>query len=318
MASVANTFLPTIWAQESLMVLRDNLVMAGLVHRDYEAALATAGQSVRTRLPSKLTAHTWTGQTGTNADATAAETKRVDLLTAGNVTITLDEIAYTSYLIQDHEAAMSIKNLVNEYIVPAIDPLSQRLDDSIMTEFTSSASTDVFSLPVDVIADGTVGLGAAMDAGDIIEADLQLNVDQAPRAPRYLVLSPQHNADLLGNALFQQANTAGTTEALRNANLGRAFGFTVYMSQNVPDAVDTDTTSQSIAFHPNALALVTRDLDIDTPNQNGARAGRAAIDGISIRVVSQYHSLMNGLGVVSEILFGTKLLDNRLAKIINP
>jgi hypothetical protein len=296
------------------MVLRDNLLMAGLVYRGFEPELAQVGDRVKTRLPSKLTAHTWTGQAGTGVE-TATESKRLDLLTAANLTVILDSIAYTGYLIQDVEAVESIKALRQEYLIPSIDPLSQRVDDAIMTEFASTASTDVNGLAVEYVAQTAVSSGAAMDAGDIIKADLELNLDQAPRSPRYLVLSPQHNADLLGQSLFQQANTAGTTEALRNANLGRAFGFTTYMSQNVPQV---QTESVSIAFHPNAMALVTRDLDIDTPNQNGASAGRAAIDNISLRVTQQYHQLLNGLGVISEILFGVQLADARLAKIVNP
>lgn len=317
MASVAATYLPTIWAAESIQVLRDNLVMARSVYRGYEAEVAQAGDRVKTRLPHKLHAHRWTGQTGTNAEA--VEDKRVDLLTASNLTILLDKVAYTSYLVQDTDQAMSIKNLREEFVIPAIDPLSQEVDDDIMAEFVSPASADVNGVAVDVIASGTIGAGAAMAVADLIEADLQLNVDQAPRdGQRKVVLSPQHYADLLSLGLFHQANTAGTTEALRNAQLTRAFGFDVMMSQNVPGAIDTDDTPQSIAFHTNAMALVTRDLDTDTPNQNGARAARSQIDGISLRVLQQYLALKNGLVVISEILYGVQLLDARLAKIINP
>lgn len=298
------------------MVLRDNLVMAGLVHRDFEAVVANFGQSVKTRLPSKHVAHTWSGQTGTNAEQT--EEKRLDLPTAANLTIALDQLAYTSALFQDADTTMSIKNLRDEFIVPLIDPLSQRVDDSIMTEFTSPASQDVNGVAVDVVADGTVGAGAAIDQADIIEASLQLNIDQAPLSPRRLVLSPQHHADLLNLALFHQANTAGETGALRDARVSRAFGFDIYMSQNVSAAVDTDDTAQSIAFHRNALALVMRMLDQDGPNQNGARAATASIDDISLRVTQQYHQLKNGVGVVCEVLYGVQLLDARLAKIINP
>jgi len=317
MASIAATYLPTIWAQESLIVLRDNLVMAGLVHRSFESAIGTAGDRVRTRLPNKHVVHTWTGQTGTAAEAT--EDKRIDLSTASNLTIVVDSMAYTSNLIQDSDASMSIKDLVAEFIVPMIDPLSQGIDDAIMTEFTSTASTDVNGLAVEVVAaDLPVSNGQDIDEQDLIEAMLQLNLDQAPQSPRRLVLSAQHHAQIVGRPLFHQANTAGETRALRDAIVGRAFGFDVYMSQNVPGAIDTNGSAQSIAFHPNALALVTRNLDTDGPNQNGARAARAEIDNISVRVMQQYMIQKNGTAIVAEVLYGTQLMDARLAKIINP
>lgn len=297
------------------MVLRDNLVMAGLIHRDFEDDVAGAGDRVHTRLPAKLTAHTWTNQAGTGAEDT--EDKRLDLPTAANVTVLLDQVAYTSMLIQDVPQTMAIKSIRDEFVVPLLDPLAQRVDDSIMTEFVSPASTDVNGVPVDVVADGTVGLGAALDQADIIEADLQLNIDQAPVRPRWLVLSAQHKADVLGLALFHQANTAGTDDALRQAIINNAFGFNTVMSQNVPAAVDTDGTPQSIAFHRNAAALVVRPLLLP-PSGLGVQAAVQSMDNVSIRITQQYFSLKNGVAVIAEVLYGVQLLDARLAKIINP
>lgn len=53
---MANTFLtPDIIAKEALMVLENNLVMAGLVvHRDYSPEFAKVGDTITIRKPGKI------------------------------------------------------------------------------------------------------------------------------------------------------------------------------------------------------------------------------------------------------------------------
>ena len=49
---MANTILtPSIIAKEALMVLRNNAVMANLVHRDYSEDFAAVGDKITVRKP---------------------------------------------------------------------------------------------------------------------------------------------------------------------------------------------------------------------------------------------------------------------------
>jgi hypothetical protein len=313
MALVSQVYPPEIWALESLGVLRDNLLMARLVRRDFENAVKNAGDKVHTRKPVKMTAKSHAGQTGTEADSTIT----VENPQARDISVTLDTHIYTAYLLEDRDAATSLKDLVDEFILPALDPIAQRVDDDIMTEFCSSASVDVEGNAITAVADDTVGLGAGMDVDDIIAARLALNNAQCPLNGRVIVLCPGHEANLLGLAVFHQANTSGSTEAIVNANLGRKFGFDVFMSQNVPDAVDTDTTPQSLAFHRDALCLVTRPL-MAVPAGLGARSSSKDLDGISIRVTEAYSERYMGVTLAFDILYGVQLLDAHYGKIVNP
>lgn len=50
-----NTILtPNVIANEALMVLKNNLVMANLVHRDYENEFVKVGDTVTARRPASL------------------------------------------------------------------------------------------------------------------------------------------------------------------------------------------------------------------------------------------------------------------------
>lgn len=313
MALVSTIYPPEIWANESLMVLRDQLVMARLVHRDFENEVAQRGDLVRTRKPTKLTAKTWSGQSATLATSTI----EIENLNAKGLSIALDTIKYTSFIVEDRDEATSIKDLSAEFIVPAMDPIAQAIDDDIMTEFTSAASTDVDGNAITGIAYDTVGLGADLNEDDIVEARKTLNTAQCPFAGRVIVLGTDHEADLLRADLFTKANEAGSTEALVNANLGRKFGFDFYMSQNVPAASDTDSTPQSLAFHRNALALVVRPLP-NIPAGLGAISGVKALDDVAIRVTTGYEQRYKGVVVSFDILYGVQLLDAHLGAILNP
>lgn len=313
MALVSTVYPPEVWAMESLLVLRDELVMARLVHRDFEPEVANRGDVIHTRKPTKLSARSWAGQTGSDADSQI----EVDNLNARDLSISLDTLVYTAFLVEDRDEATSIKDLRTEFLVPAMDPIAQRIDDDLMTEFTSEASTDVAGSAVSRIAYDTVGLGAAMDEDDVVDAREELNTSQCPMGGRVLVVSTKHEADLLRLALFHQANTAGSTEALVNANLGRKFGFDIYMSQNVTTAPDTDNTSQSLAFHRNAIALVNRPLQA-VPRELGAISAYQSLDDISMRVTSAYDIRYKGVTISFDVLYGVQLLDANLAKIINP
>lgn len=313
MALVSTVYPPEVWAIESLMVLRDELVMARLVHRDFEPEVANRGDIIHTRKPTKLAARTFGGQTGTNADTQI----EVDNLNARDLSITLDSLVYTAFLVEDRDEATSVKDLRQEFLIPAMDPIAQRVDDDIMTEFTSDTSSDVEGNAVGSVAFDGVGLGAAMNEDDVVSAREQMNISQCPMSGRNLVVSSSHEADLLRSALFVQADQSGSTEALTAGRLGRKFGFEIFHSQNVPPAVDTDSTAQSLAFHRNALALVTRPLPA-VPRELGAISAFQVLDDVALRVTSAYDIRFKGVTVSFDILYGIQLLDANLAVIVNP
>ena len=54
---------PQIIANEALMVLQSNMVMANLVHRDYSNEFVQVGDTITVRKPAKFVAKNFTGQT---------------------------------------------------------------------------------------------------------------------------------------------------------------------------------------------------------------------------------------------------------------
>ena len=111
--------------------------------------------------------------------------------------------------------------------------------------------------------------------------------------------------------LFISAEKVGDNgTALREASLGRKFGFDIYTDQNIEK---TDNYVPSIAFHKNAFALVTRPLAL--PN-GAAKAAIMNYDGFGLRVVYGYDLNTKTDTISIDMLCGVKTLDASLAAVV--
>jgi hypothetical protein len=302
MAEISAVFVPELWAAQGISVLKKNLVMAELVHRDFENVVASRGDTINTRKPSKLTVRDWAGQedTGELADNEIV----VERPTAVNVPVVLNNHKYVSFMEEDKTGSLSITNIREAYIEPAIIPLAEAIDDTIMTEMVTGTDGDSNAIAEVQLA------GADLAFEDIVELMKSLNESECPQGSRRLVMGTEHHAQALKDSLFVQADQSGSTSALREAQVGRAFGFDTFMSQNVP--VNTDGP-QSLGFHRDALAYVSRPLR-PIPSQLGAQTSSQSDQGYTARVITSYKHRGLGIDVSFDLLWGVKLLDANLAK----
>jgi hypothetical protein len=99
---------------------------------------------------------------------------------------------------------------------------------------------------------------------------------------------------------------------------GSGTSCTVYLDRplvaavgNGADAFPGPYGAMNLAFHPDALALVTRPLAL--PNsQAGVMVGHASYNGITMRVLAQYDINAGGLIVNCDILAGVAVLNSSL------
>ncbi len=73
----------------------------------------------------------------------------------------------------------------------------------------------------------------ALAVTGLINLKVKLDEANVPQNGRFVIVPPWYHGLLLGSDTFVQADHAGTTEALRNGVVGRAFGFDVRLSNNV-------------------------------------------------------------------------------------
>ena len=146
---------------------------------------------------------------------------------------------------------------------------------------------------------------------DVIEARKFLTQNAAPLADRRFVVGATAEADLLNSELFVAADKVGDEgTALREASLGRKFGMDCYVDQNIEK---NGEYVPSIAFHKNAMALVTRPLALP---QGAAKDAIVNYDGFGLRVVYGYDMNTKKDTVSIDMICGVKLLDQNLISVV--
>lgn len=86
------------------------------------------------------------------------------------------------------------------------------------------------------------GAGSTLALADITEARKKLNRNNVSANDRYLLISPEKEADMLNLPNFVKANEYGSRDALLNGEIGRVYGFRVIVSNLL-------TADQSFAYH---------------------------------------------------------------------
>jgi hypothetical protein len=225
-----DAFIPEIWAQEGLVILEENMVAAKLVHRDFQDEIKDFGDVVNTRRPGTFKIkRKKDGTSLTQQDANAT-----------NVRVPLDQWFYDSFTIKDGEGSKSFQELVDVYLLPAMQAIARGVDRAVLGRVHSYLSTPTRRV-------GRLGnLSSANSKDYVLEAREILNINKAHQMDRNLVLSPTSETALLKNELFIKANERGDGgTALENALLGRILGFDTYMDQNVncvSSGAETDET----------------------------------------------------------------------------
>lgn len=279
-----NTILtPDIIAREALMVLRNNAVMANLVHRDYSGEfVAGVGDTITIRKPATFSAKEFNGNI------------EVQDGSEGNVTVKMDKHLDVSFAVTSKELSLDIEDFSRQFLVPAMQAFQDKIDSYLL-----GLQSDVTNR---VPATGVI-------QDDVVDARKYLTANAAPLTERRFVYGSDTEAKLLKTELFVSAEKVGDEgTALREASLGRKFGMDFYTDQNA-DALEID----AMAFHKNAFALVTRPLALP---QGAAKAAIVDYDGFGLRVVYGYDINTKTDTISIDMLCGVKTLDAKLASVV--
>lgn len=211
---MANTFLtPNIIAREALMQLRANCVMAGLVYRDYSSEfVAGVGDTVTIRKPASFEAKEFNRANGiTIQDATES-----------GVDVKLDKLLDVSFEVTAEQLTMDIADFSTQLLQPAMQSFAQKIDLYLLGLYSD--------IPY---FDGTAGTTPSTIAA-ITNVRQKLGENLAPLLLRRLVIDPAAENSFLQLSTFHEADKVGDNgTALREASLGRKFGFDIYSDQNV-------------------------------------------------------------------------------------
>lgn len=292
---MSNTFItPTLIAKTAISTLYNRLVLAPLVWRDFDSDFAgKQGATVNARKPAVFTAESF--------DRTKGITKQA--IDEDYIPITLDEIANVSVVVTDEELTLDIADFAGQILTPAMEAIAQKVDGDLAEDLVDNAGT----------ASQLVSIGSN-DANYVFRhAYSTLSRNKYPNGNRYIVVSPEANAESLGDPLFVQANKSGSTDALRQANIGHVFGFDTYESQVFGVGAGNKGSADGVAFHQSAVTLAVRPLLAP----NGVAPNQVSVDnykGLSLRTVYAYDATYKQDVLSIDLLYG--IADTRADGVV--
>jgi P22 coat protein - gene protein 5 len=287
MAGGATEFItPSTVARRGLATLYNTTILAGLVSRDYDDAFnGKVGDTITIRKPAIFTANLFNRATGIVLQDPDED----------SMPVKLDKIADVSFPVTTEDLTLKIDDFAGRLLNPAMEAIVQSIDLALAVALLDAAD------------DPGAGGVAVMDAkaSDVLaESREKLTRKKLPLTERYAVLSPESVTVALSDINFINAEKSGSTDALREASLGRVFGQDTYESQVFGAGPGPAGQADGVAFHRSAVTLASRTLQAP----NGVAPNMYAIEsyrGLSIRVVYAYDVKFKQDVVSCDFLYGT-------------
>lgn len=289
---MANTFLtPSIIARRALATLYNTTVLAPLMWRDYDGDFqGKQGNAVTVRTPAVFTAQEYVRADGI----------QVQNITEGSETVTLDHFPDVSIAVTTEELTLHIDDFAERVLNPAMEAMVQKLDGDLAEALVDAA-------------EGGSGGGTMTASGATAKnvafrnARAKLTRNKLAFSERYGVLSPEAAAQALGDELFVRVDASGATDALREGNVGRVFGFDTYESQVFGWGPGDRGQADGVAFHRHAVALVTR-VPALPMGKTSEQAATVNYKGLGLRVVKSYDIDKKQDVISIDTLYGIKSL----------
>lgn len=287
---MANTIItPSIVAREILDQLYELAQVSQTVHRDFDGDFTgQQGDTITVRRPATFTANEFDRATGTV----------VQDINETSFTVAMDTLLDVSFALTTEQATLDIDEWAVRVGRPAAEALLAKIETDVLTALLSTTN--------EIGTDGT----PSTDPTILVDAGKVLNDNKVPQSERYTALTTTVGANFTKDPLFHQADQRGDTEGIRDASIGRKFGFDNMTTTNMPAGGD------SVAYHRTATSLVFRTPEPPegvAPNQVEVMEHR----GFGLRVVKAYDITKKQDVVSVDCLMGTQKLDDaRAVKIL--
>ena len=244
--------------------MRKSLVFGAVVNTDYEGIIRAAGDSVRIPVIGDVTI----------SDHTVNDTLTYEALDSAEMILKIDQQKRFTFKVDIVDATQSSINILARQMDRAAYQLADAADQYIASLYTGAGvtanlgtSTTPLTITAKASASTNIGVHELFS-----RLHLGLSEKNVPTMGRWAVVSPWLQAKLaLAGVLELSTVDQG---AYTNGMVGRAFGFDIYVSNNVVNANTTGSkimagTSDAISFAGQLLDIQT--LDLETSYGMGGR-----------------------------------------------
>jgi len=268
-------FIPEIWSEGIYKYFERKTVFRGLVD-DYSALFSGAGFGDVLHVPeiSLISASDKSAGSDVSYDATATTETQ----------LTVNKHKYVAKLFEDVAEIQSNVDMVAKYSQMMGEALARQVDADIWGELDGLNTSQALSADDTLTAAVFEAALASLGENDIPYMDGECA----------MVVNPTLFADILNPSAgiaqyFIRNDAVGEgNRGLRSGMVGSLYGIDVYMSNTISTA-GTSSTIPGAIFHKSACAIAVQN---------------------EVRVQSEYSIDALGTKVVSDLLYGVKLIDD--------
>jgi len=283
---MANELLtPQIVAREALIRLKGNLALANEVYRDYSQDFAQVGDTVTVRKPATFVADEF----GDSINLQEIGEKKVPVKMDTHLDVSVEATT--------KEMTMDIKNFGAQVLDGAMLAIAEGINDKI-------AGVGSQQIPFFTGVAGTTPNTLKLGFTDPMK---EMNINKVPNSSRKSFFDPVAQAELLQLPTVVEADKSGSTQALREASMGRIMGFDTYMDQGIKTHTAgaytalTDVTVTAVSHDSNDYnkSLLTLESAAATSTDNVLAGDLLTVDGHQYVVISD--SSAASAGVISGV-----------------
>ena len=205
-------FIPILWAQRALDVLRANIVLAKIVARDTDFEPGWKGKTLNVPFPG-----TFAAQKKTEGNPTTVS----QASNPSSTGVTLSNHSYVDFLVEDFAQAQTNMDLMSRYMDPAAVALAEQLE------------TDLMALVSSFTVDGGTP-GTDLGAANLRTARKKLNDGKNPMTDRAVVMGTKDEIAILADSTLANYFAFAKEGAVAEGSIGRLYGNDLYVSQLTP------------------------------------------------------------------------------------
>ena len=219
-------FIPQIWSARLLEHLDKRHVYLNLLNRDYEGEIRNFGDTVKVNQIGDITVKDY--KKGTPIEDPEDITGTQQLLT-------IDQAKYFNFAIDDVDNAQTNPKLMDKAMERAAYAMNDVVDQFAANLLAVNVHTDNT-----IGTDGTPIVPTKTDAYDyLVDLGVKLTEANVPVTGRWVVIPAFYHGLLLKDDRFVGNGTDFNKAIFEGGEVGTASGFTVYVSNNVPNTEGT-------------------------------------------------------------------------------
>jgi hypothetical protein len=248
-------FIPELWNAAVQVPFEKTLVFGqpSVANRKYEGQIKQQGDTVNITTIGDPTIKTYDKTTDIE----------VEDLTDGTLKLVIDQGDYFAFRVNDVDAVQAAGDFRSPATSRAAYGLKDKVDTFIASLFNLTVANGGPATAnrlgdVNVIngtGTGKPGDGQTTAFNVLVGLNEKLNKQNVPTDGRYVIVPPEFLSALLQDPRFTRVDASGTAEGLRNGMVGRAIGFDILQSNNLPTA---SSKTLVVAGIPDALSFASQ------------------------------------------------------------